>query len=438
VLWQVHIGGFRIGHHALVLPLWVLMFVCFGSRWAWRQIRNPLQLTHYLNLVSGLTLTVSLVRLGVNQITVRSENVDKARVLLASEAEITLHPEQRLDIYYLVLDGYGRHDVLRDLYHFDNSAFLTALTERGFFVAEQSRSNYIQTDLFMASALNMTYLTELASASADRTQLKYLMAHNRVFALLQQQGYQVVTVDTVTKSSQTQSTGALAPLNTYESMLVHNSVLLVLIEENLLKLSGSGYDAHRQYTRHAFEALRTTIPASPSPKLVFFYVMAPHPPFVFDRDGNPVTPNAPYVGGLDGDEYPDSIESYLSGYVEQLRYINHLTLTAIDTILAQSSSPPIIIIQSDHGPGALLRWDSIEASCLWERVSNLTAYYLPLLEYPPAYSSITPVNTFRMIFDGYFGAQFGMLEDRSYFSSRLRPYEWTDVTELSKISCVYP
>jgi len=51
-----------------------------------------------------------------------------------------------------------------------------------------------------------------------------------------------------------------------------------------------------------------------------------------------------------------------------------------------------------------------------ERMAILNAYYLPepLTEGP--YASETPVNTFRMILDGYFGGRFGRLEDVSYFS----------------------
>ena len=46
------------------------------------------------------------------------------------------------DIYYIILDGYVRDDVLKDLFAYDNSGLIEYLRGRGFFVAEQSRSNY--------------------------------------------------------------------------------------------------------------------------------------------------------------------------------------------------------------------------------------------------------------------------------------------------------
>ncbi len=65
------------------------------------------------------------------------------------------------DIYYIILDEYGREDKLRDEFGYDNTPFLRELTKRGFFVAKHSRSNYLQTDLSLTSSLNMRYLVSI-------------------------------------------------------------------------------------------------------------------------------------------------------------------------------------------------------------------------------------------------------------------------------------
>ncbi len=63
------------------------------------------------------------------------------------------------DIYYIILDGYGRGDVLKSVYGFDNEKFYNELENRGFFIARKSNANYAQTTLFsLASSLNMEYL----------------------------------------------------------------------------------------------------------------------------------------------------------------------------------------------------------------------------------------------------------------------------------------
>jgi hypothetical protein len=46
----------------------------------------------------------------------------------------------------------------------------------------------------------------------------------------------------------------------------------------------------------------------------------------------------------------------------------------------------------------------------------LNAYYLPEGGGQEIYPEISPVNTFRVVFNRYFGGDLPLLEDRSYFS----------------------
>jgi hypothetical protein len=69
---------------------------------------------------------------------------------------------------------------------------------------------------------------------------------------------------------------------------------------------------------------------------------------------------------------------------------------------------------------------------LRERMTILNAYYLPSDGNNLLYDSITPVNTFRLIFDFYFDTNNGLLDDRCYFSTYGRPYDFIDVTDSLK------
>ena len=66
---------------------------------------------------------------------------------------------------------------------------------------------------------------------------------------------------------------------------------------------------------------------------------------------------------------------------------------------------------------------------LVERMSKLNAYYFPARKYEGLYGKITPVNSFRVVLNTYFGANLELLPDRSFFSTWSEPYHFIDVTD---------
>jgi len=127
----------------------------------------------------------------------RSRWLAAADGIIAENTGRNISPKGDLpDIYYIILDGYGRSDVLKELYGFDNAEFLAHLVDQGFVVPAESHSNYVQTYLSLASSLNLTYLDKLQKAmddkATDRRPLRYLIENNSVARLLRQAGYQFV------------------------------------------------------------------------------------------------------------------------------------------------------------------------------------------------------------------------------------------------------
>jgi hypothetical protein len=81
-------------------------------------------------------------------------------------------------------------------------------------------------------------------------------------------------------------------------------------------------------------------------------------------------------------------------------------------IIEKSSTPPVIILQGDHGPAQLEKEN---------RMGILNAYYFSTKQ-DALYSTITPVNTFRVVFNTFFGTDLEMLPDTSYYSKYSQPY----------------
>ena len=92
----------------------------------------------------------------------------------------------------------------------------------------------------------------------------------------------------------------------------------------------------------------------------------------------------------------------------------------IRQILDNSSIPPIIILQGDHGPNG---------SAPENLLPILNSYYFPGVGQGELYESITPVNSFRVLFSEYFGAGYDLLSDRSYYGRGTRLSEGELISE---------
>ena len=125
------------------------------------------------------------------------------------------------------------------------------------------------------------------------------------------------------------------------------------------------------------------------------------------------------------------------GHIGQIKYINQEIRELVDELLSQENLP-IIIIQADEGPFPD-RFQQNEVTFDWRKASTaefqkkfriLNAMYFPDLSTEILYNSITPVNTFRLVFKEAFGADLPLLEDRSYANiNYYHFFEFFEITE---------
>ena len=76
-----------------------------------------------------------------------------------------------------------------------------------------------------------------------------------------------------------------------------------------------------------------------------------------------------------------------------------------------------------------MNFSSLDKTDIGERMGILNTYYFPNQDYSNLYTDIAPMNSVRVILNQYLGTDFGLLEDRSYFSLMSRPYDFIDVTD---------
>lgn len=135
-----------------------------------------------------------------------------------------------------------------------------------------------------------------------------------------------------------------------------------------------------------------------SPKFVYAHIVVPHTPFVF-------SPSGEYLA--DGHRnYSDK-----KRYSDQVYFIDSQIVSISRQIIKNSTNPPIIIIQGDHG----VPLEYIKSGGTGQKPGILNAYYFPDgNDMENLYPTISPVNTFRLIFNLYFGANLDILPDKVY------------------------
>ena len=408
-------------------------------------------LTRFLNLITAFLVVWTLFNSGLFYFKHYRDQSPTPVPAVMFERPVAAGAEDP-DIYYIVLDEYLRSDMLQQLYHFDNSAFIRELEQRGFYVAKASRSNYAHTALSVASSLNLRYVNEeaerlAASGSRSRIPLARLINDSQLAKFLRGRGYQFIAMNSGYWGTRIESADEYLSGGNDEffNQLANTSLLSLEQDVNKRLWGKSLYDSYmtrmqRRRILNVFEQLEK-IPERPAAKLVFAHLVSPHPPFIFGANGEVVLFNAKL--GLFADDAAGLIghddmthDLFKKRYTDQVRYLNQRLLQTVDVIRSRSHRPVLIILQGDHGPRSLSDWEGSEQLSrrqlmLMERMSILNAYLLPDAAGPQRlYPEISPVNSFRLILNRYFGQRYDLLPDRVYFSTGDRYYHLDDVTEL--------
>lgn len=338
------------------------------------------------------------------------------------------------DIYYIVLDCYGRADLLHEYMGFDNQPFVEQLEQRGFFVAKNSRANYGQTVLSISSSLNFDY----HDATVDRMEILVdLIQNNATVRFLKGQGYVFVNIPSHVHLSN-EMHGAdivLDPspnvLNDFERMLLSLTPAPTILRDAL----PAKLDAHQTQRQVVLNALVNlgSVPKIDKPKFVFAHILSPHPPFVFDEMGNLPPPDRREFTRF-GELPPNRRSLYQIGYKGQVQFLNERVLEALDRILANSdpNTLPIIIIQGDHGSASCYDSTGQDPTYVRERMGILNAYLVPADLKPHLYDTISPVNSFRIIFNHFFKTDLQPLPDEARFSNYGSPFKYFTVDETGQ------
>ncbi|MFN2238741.1 MAG: hypothetical protein ABR524_05060 [Thermoanaerobaculia bacterium] len=396
-----------------------------------RSKRSLAPLTRLANVAAGGALVAALFPLVVASSADRSPAPTAGSLSELTEVDRTferaLETDTRPDIYYLIFDQYGSAEVLDSHFGWDNAPFVEWLRSRGFFVADQSVANYPRTVLALAANLNLSYVhretRKVANSKVDWQALFTLLDDHRLGRFLQSRGYRYIHLGSwwplTAKSS-------IADLNLYPHVVVDFGTLLFrnTIIYAFVEAREESYEFRREVWRTEREKLiRLPDLASRSePSFVFAHFLITHSPYVFTPEGDFIS--------RDAAEAMTREQLYLA----QIAWTNRELMRIIATIQERGRTTgrmPVIIVQADEGPypDRILRdgegfRDNPEPSFQWRTATAeefaiksgiINAIFLPEKDADTLlWPSITPVNTFRVISNAYFGTSFPMLPDQRF------------------------
>jgi hypothetical protein len=414
--------------------LWLFLFIggifviCYTRKWI-------ITVTRFTNVLAVFLLLLSVIT-AVRQAYAQSDLQSSEAANLADLDWVKnwIQASQKLpDIYYIILDGYGRGDALKKSYGFDNQVFLNTLKSKGFVVLDQSTSNYPDTVQSITSSLNMDYVQDRG----------YSLRYSKVALLMRALGYKYIFVPSgfsFTNSSPLADVSIkldISPQSELSAMLLEYSVLgyflpssasltKIAIWKGVFENARGTAQWHKQISR-SIEAIER-IPQIEQPTFTFAHIISPHPPYVFNRDGS-LYENSTMSQIGNFDNYNWWSESAL--FVNQITHLNRLLETMVTELLTKSPTPPIIILQGDHGTFAFSgkQWNTANpsADAIKERMSILLALYVPDVIRIRLYDYITPVNIFRIVFNQYFGANYPLLPENNFWAFS-KPVQ--DVTQI--------
>ena len=402
------ISGFDVGQHSfLLIPF--LSVLILGIIFLVRTKRTFDNATVIVNTIFLALVVIILINIEVyyfenDSNLYMNQNIDSQLVHTYNENSLP-------NIYYIILDGYPGYQSLK-LFDQNDDEFFDYFKKNGFFTSKNSFSNYQVTHLSVTSSLNFEYthnLADVKDGGYDQRNFTLIGNDNKLMNFLKSKGYLIINFDSGwgftrdMKHADLQLCGDNQFLNsefiimlTKTSML--NPIYVKIFENTAVELKLCTFEQMPHVDERVLE-----------PFFVFSHIQLPHPPYFFGPNGEILSPD-----GLDLIANSDEDKS---AYFDQVKFLNKKIPEIVDELL-DSENPPIIVIQSDHGSAFMMEddgfnWKPPDEKMLLERMNIINFIYLP--NSPDIlYDEITPVNTFRIILNHYFGSDFEVLDDRSY------------------------
>ncbi|MGI9457876.1 MAG: sulfatase-like hydrolase/transferase [Aeoliella sp.] len=382
-------------HGEYVLASWGILWL-LGISWILKTSRQLQPVNSFLTSMALVLLVISAVTVGRQWYSGGRIQWQETPDSWAQQPVVLQKLNQPRDIYFLVFDRYAGAETLRKHHQLDNNKFLKQLRSRGFQVSEASCANYPRTILSICSTLNLSYLPDETRSDSYYANM---IDNHLVGRSLKDMGYEYHHLGNWYQPLRSNENATKVYPTTIFPSEYADSLYAITPLSKVLRVRHK-YEFVTEKFRQVAEMTRNE-----KPTFVYAHFLVPHSPYVFDRDGSKIS--------WTETRYGDPKESY----IRQLEGTNKLILNTVDKILQDSDQVPIIILQADEGPYLSQETRKLDRKQqILTRARILSAFLLPELDDETAVpENLTPVNTFRLIFREYFGADIELLPDQTYY-----------------------
>ncbi len=366
-------------HRYLIFFFFVLFIVAFlFIRYSKYYFFN---LTRWLNILLPMLIVANLIFILVN-----TNLKERRKLTYTCDDTPVIHTSvNKPDVYYFILDGFANRRTIEEFYKARFDTFYNFLQANGFYIADSSFANYYFTYSSLTATLNMNYLDHSQSIS---------LSDNLVFRVFKSLGYNIYNIN---------SGYAVSRYFICVDVDLNNEIIndyeRAILKSTIFRLDDLIGIIPYLRIKQQFDYIRNFDFRSNSPKFVFAHIVCPHPPYVFNRNGELSPVNS----------FSDKTWDPKDAYIEQLTFIGLEIMNiirAIKEVYKNAFTQPIIIIQSDHGPFFSNYSQEVIKYC---RTHILNAFHVSKPD--SLYKHISSVNTFRYIFRYEMGLNTKLLKD---------------------------
>jgi hypothetical protein len=322
---------------------------------------------------------------------------------------INISSAEKPDIFFIVFDEYASSVSLKKYLDYNNYSIDSFLAANQFYIVNNSKSNYNSTPLSIGSTFNLNYFNmPLAGKTALaklRLQSFAVIRQTELPVFLSKQGYRIYNYGLINIDGHPVYTSEFS--TPFKMDVLSEETLWGRIKKDIWwnfqsadtsVLASSNKDFFERNRKNFLLTLNEMNLQSDTPKFVISHIMMPHAPFLIDSLGKKI-----YIGPA---KNLDSLDRSL--YINQLAYVNTWIKKLAVAANKNFKRPRVIIIEGDHGYRDL----KITRNTISEKqFMNLNTYFFSDKDYSILYDSISPVNTFRVVLNKYFGTQLPLLKD---------------------------